>query len=268
VAEAAARPVYQAHRGNGAMTVRDENMENQVYRFCYVVAEHILLAEAGIENRVVFKRLKRSRAFPMSHRIEFGYESIGRSWSGGCWEYSQTAARLALEKRRSKPGWEGVWCEVVHEVAHVIQYVADGKSDHHGKRFAEILHWVRMQYYMAKCMKIAGVTLADVPKGWKRPDDEGCGGEAGMPVEYTRDLEFIVKSRPKRQWWSWRMQPDRKTVNIAISTDVWNRLNPSDLMFLISYIKASVAQKLHGDRIGYEMQVRYARLKGLGMRSQ
>lgn len=218
-------------------TVREENMRNPVYRFCYTVSEEILSKEAGVRTRAIFKKLSRSRAFQRAGRIEFGYKSIQSSWVLGCPEYKRAAEDAGVSEL-SEPGWEAIWREVLHEVAHIIQFVADGKSDGHGKSFARVLQWLRLSYPIERCLRIAGVSGAERPAGWGE-----AGVEAQKPPEYG-DIKFVVKLREKRQWYSWRMQRDLATVNIAFGLKLWRMMDSSEQLFVAEYVKRDCLQKL------------------------
>ena len=102
------------------MSVRENNMGNPVYKFCYLVAEHILREEADVHNRVTFQRLKRSRAMP-TMTIEFGYECVQDVWLHGCGEYKRAAARAGVSTA-SEPGWVAVHHLVIHSSIHLKFY--------------------------------------------------------------------------------------------------------------------------------------------------
>ena len=244
--------VYHIRQKERTMaSVRDKNMENPVYRFCYTVAESILANEAGVETRAVFKRLSRSRAYQRSGRIEFGYKSIQTSWVEGCPEYRRAAATAGVSEL-SGPGWEAVWREVIHEAAHVVQFVADGRSDAHGESFARVLQWLRLTYPIDRCLRIAGVTLADRPEGWGEP-----GVQAQRPREYG-DITFRVGYREKKQWYSWRMQKDGATVNISWGKPAWRRMSSDEQLFLDRYVKADCLMQLgKAAYLSYEDRRRY-----------
>ena len=224
------------------MTVRDKNMENCVYRFCYRVAEEIIHKEGNVAVRVTFRKLSRSRA--PGNTVEFGYKSIQESWGRGCPEYVTVARKAGLD-RRSAAGWEGVWREVLHEVAHAIQFIADGKSDGHGSKFAKVLWWLTKQYPIERCFMIAGVWAGDSPDGWGTADAP-AEPERRKPVEPGTKLDFRVMLREKKQVWSWRLQRDRVTVNVAIGKKYWSVMTVDEQLFLDEYIRTVASHKLLG----------------------
>ena len=238
-------------------SVRESNMANPVYRFCYTVAEHILAEEAGVYKPVTFRRLTRSRA--PGRTIEFGYASIKESWCCGCPEYVR-AAEAAGIGQLSEAGWAGVHHEVIHEAAHVLQLVKDGRSDGHGRSFGKMLHWLSIAYPLARCLGIAGVDAGEAPEGWGTAELPAMPQR--KPAAQGRELVFVVKMREKRQAWSVRLQRDGVTVHIAIGLREWNRIaDPADRMMLISYLKAKAAEFYQGERIDFKLAADYEVLR-------
>jgi hypothetical protein len=102
------------------------------------------------QKTVVFRNLKASYA--ESGRIRFGYASLRYSHDHGFEEYT-TIKRAAWGNTTNLTGLRGVWAEVLHEFAHVVQMAEErlySKTGHrnkfHNEQFIDALQQLRVLY--------------------------------------------------------------------------------------------------------------------------